>query len=146
MSASKKHQLPEITIKNMLKPEGLWVACIYRWEAGDPIGVQRLLMGDEAIPEFAREWLASAIAGEIPQTKKRGRKPQQSSGLIPERLFEELEIRAHFDHCKLVAKYGTRQKRLGTPKEIALSKCAERFGLTEDEISHIVYPRKKRGS
>lgn len=146
MKKRSRPEIPEVTIHNMLKPDGMWANCIYRWESGDPIGVKMLLLDGVEIPEFARKWLASAIAGEVPQTKKRGRKPQKSSLFSPDSFFKELEIRSHFNHRKLVAKYGSRQKEHGTPKEIALSECAEKFGLTEDEISHIVYPRKKRGS
>lgn len=145
MTARKKLQLPEITARNMLKPEGLWVAGIHRWEGGDPAGIRELLKGEEPIPPFVREWLAIAISGEVKPAKKRGRKPQEGLHGIAAAIFQEMEIKAYFHRCKLVAQVGKKEERHGTPKEIALSLCSERYGLTEDEISHIVYPRKKRG-
>ena len=138
-----KIEMPKITKENLLKPDGLWVASIYRWIDGDPEGVCRMLMQGTEIPSFAREWLARALSGEV--KKRRGAKKQYKplAELIPDLI--DPEVRSYFGVQLLREQFQGRSELGGTPKERAIATCAERFGLTEDQVSHIVYPRRNRG-
>ena len=144
-SAAPKISTPKITAKNLLKPESLWVQSIGRWESGDPEGVRRLLMGNEEIPAFAREWLSRALSGEI--KKRQGRKVSHPTiAELNDSLQRKFNVYEFFRRQLIFERMAERTVADGTPKERAIAACSERFGISEDEVSHIVYPRKKRGT
>lgn len=138
-------ELPKITEKNLLKPEGLWMAAIGRWMEGASENVQRLLREGNEIPPFARDWLARLASGEV--KKHRGAKKQYPPlhELLPA-LVKDIEVRQHFDRQMNLEQQSDRPAFGCTPKERAIAATAEYFGLSEDAVSHIVYQRKKRGA
>jgi len=138
-------ELPKITAKNLLKPEGLWMAAIGRWMEGASENVQRLLREGNEIPPFARDWLARLASGEV--KKKRGAKKQYPPlhDLLPV-LVKDIEVRQYFNRQMILEKHSGRPAFGCTPKERAIAATAENFGLSEEAVSHIVYQRKKRGT
>ncbi len=141
----KPAELPKVTAKNLLQPEGLWVAAIGRWVEGAPENVGRLLREGGEIPPFARDWLARLAAGQV--KKRRGAKKQYPplSELAPT-FMRNFDVREHFAWQMIIEGHQDRLALVGTPKERAIAATAEKFGLSEDEVSHVVYPRKKRGA
>lgn len=118
-----------------------WTNAIDRWKSGDASRLEAKMRGAEPVPEAARAFLADLIAGKA--KKKRGRKVASPS--IAEATFAfmgEYEIQKHFLLTLASAQINGDRQALGTPTERALARCAEKFGLTEDQVSKIVFPRK----
>lgn len=127
-------------------PETRWRWAIATWADGDTASVLGLLAGDAPIPDFARAWLADAVLGKV--TRKRGAKPKRPDLA---QIFREAEIRSEFRLALAAARYladlDAEDGLVGdTPTNRAIASLAPRYGLSEDAVSRIVFPRKARNS
>lgn len=117
-----------------------WTNAIARWKYGDTTKLEEKMRGPEPVPESARPFLADLIAGKA--KKKRGRKISYPPlSVLAPKLMKEYEIRIFFNEA-LISERAKKNAQIGTPTERAFARCAEKFGMTEDQISKVVFPRK----
>ena len=117
-----------------------WLRAIEAWELSEPQILVELVAGEGQIPRHARAWLAQLAAGSV--RKRPGRRREKLTGAQAVRkALAHWDIEARFWRVLLAEQCGEQQQH-GTPKERALARCAEEFGMTEDAVSQIVYPRR----
>lgn len=116
-----------------------WQTAIERWVAGDASSLERALLRDEPIPEFARLWLIEALAGRV--KRRRGRKRAASLAALLDRHLREWDVLEVFD--RHIAVETGRSDIGGTPTERALAATAVQCSMSEDAVSHIVFKRRK---
>jgi len=117
-----------------------WYRAIEDWQYSKPEPLTALLRGKTPIPEDARGWLAQLALGQA--KKKRGRRPAEFNMLaFVSETLKSVTITREFRQ-ELALEKGLPRQRGGTPKERALATVAERHGMTDDELSQIVYPRR----
>ncbi|MGE3773438.1 MAG: hypothetical protein AB7I32_10965 [Gammaproteobacteria bacterium] len=126
----------------------LWRWAIHEWAQGDDTRVTRLLkQGREPVPGFAREWLADALAGKVKRRRGRRKTPRRAS-----KIWREHEISSHFQIVLAAERLIDAMTEDGdglrspTPTERALAAVAQKFNISEDAASHLVFPRKARNS
>lgn len=126
----------------LISPEFEWQHAIAQWRCGDPSGVAELLRGNLPMPGFAREWLARVVDGS--ETRPRGRPahpPERYLDLVM-RVLKTGPVLQHFaEHRQRLT---DDPQTGGTPTEQALAATAEAFGLTVDQVSKIVFPRRPK--
>ena len=117
-----------------------WRAAIEQWEAGDKSSVEELLTGRRAIPQFARVWLAQALAGHVKM--RRGRKTQPLSEWLRKRLAQ-VQAQERFGTLRMIERLSDDTSG-GTPTERAMDRFATALKSTENKVNWLVYPRKSR--
>lgn len=124
----------------MIVDQVAWWSAINQWTQSNPAALAELLNSQRPIPTDVRKWLAEAMAGKV--KKKRGPRSTIDSKESMRRFFAEWKVRESFPILLTYCQNFQGGDGVGTPKERALAMAAAKFGMTEDQISLIVYPRR----
>lgn len=127
----------------------MWRIAIDRWRYGDGEAVVEMLRDDRPVPAFAREWLAGLVDGSV--KRPRGRPVNPYTLEYRHKRLVDICVATWFK----LAREEIEEQSMGQPNngergrmsatEAALDKTAEKFEMTVDQVSRIVFPRR-RGS
>lgn len=119
----------------------MWRVAIHEWTHTSTDLALALIASDAPIPKFAREWLVLVLSGQV--KRKRGARPKEKTALEAlASTYAAINIRREFYLQRAIA--AATDERPDTPTREAIAVVAEKFGMAEDAVSRVVFPRPPR--